>query len=131
MKRLLLLSLLLASPADPATRGQVLTVEATAYCLCRKCCGPGAKGETYTGRRASGPGLAVSRRKGQRVVPLGARVQILSRHPLIPRYAGRTVRVDDVGGGVRAGSVDIRVKTHAQAVAWGRRQVRVRIIDRR
>lgn len=92
------------TPAHGATR------EVTRYCLgpCRLC---RTSGLTATGTRTA-RGLAVSpRERGL----LGSRW----------RVGGRTLVVDDLGGGVRPGTFDVRGGSHAANRRFGRRRVRV------
>jgi len=91
-------------------------VVVTAYCPTCRVCQTGRR--TYTGRGAFGPGAAVARTAWRRFTPLGSRVYV-------PRFGW--LLVDDVGGGVRAGQIDVRVPSHQQAVRWGRRLMAVRI----
>jgi 3D (Asp-Asp-Asp) domain-containing protein len=96
-----------------------LTVKVTAYCKYACCCGDSADGITATGIDADRKGIAVAADKRNRVVNLGDRLDI-------PQY-GTWIAVDDVGGKVGAGQVDIRVPTHAFAKSLGVRYLRVRV----
>ncbi len=106
--------------ATRAKKPRALTLIATAYCPCRRCCGPAAKGRTFTGRRALGRGVAVSR-GGRRALPLGSRVRVAG-------YG--TARVDDVGGGIRSNQIDLRFASHQRAREWGKRRVRVILVGK-
>jgi 3D (Asp-Asp-Asp) domain-containing protein len=106
-----------AASAAPEKQIQWKTVVATAYCPhCRVC---ETTGTTYTGRNAIPDGVAVARR-GPRAARLGTKLLVPGRGWL---------HVDDVGGGVHSNQIDIRVSSHAEAVQFGRRQMRVGVIE--
>lgn len=94
----------------------------TAYCPCKKCCGPQARGITSTGTPASRPGCAVD----PRLIPYGSRVRI-------PGAGWRTA--DDTGGAMRADArrgivhVDLRMQSHTAALRWGRKTLTIDVED--
>ena len=96
-------------PAPPPLKKQTKTVSvtSTAYCL-----GPCSVCQT-TGRTATGTtgprGVAVSAR-ASKAFPMGATVSV--------KGYGRA-KVDDVGGGVRSNQIDLRFKSHKDALNWG------------
>lgn len=99
--------------APPARPIRWKTVWATAYCArCRVC---ETTNITYTGRKAHTHGVAVAR-TGRRAAKLGSEV-------LVPGHGW--LQVDDVGGGVGGNQIDIRVRSHAEAVQFGRRQIQI------
>ncbi len=89
-----------------------LDVVATAYCPCSKCCGQHSDGVTAIGMDAFSKGVAVDRR----LIPLRSRV-------LIPGYG--TVLADDVGGAIKHNRIDVRFSSHAKALNWGVRNLRI------
>ncbi len=91
---------------------QPLTVVATAYCPCERCCGAYADGVTAIGRDAFTPGVAVDRS----VIPLKSHVNI-------PGYG--TVMADDVGGAIRERRIDVRFSSHQAALEWGRKTLTI------
>jgi 3D (Asp-Asp-Asp) domain-containing protein len=118
MIHFLLLALLSAAP--PVHR-----IKVTAYCAdnCRVCCGKWASKTpvTATGGNARLPGAAAD----PRVLPYGSIIDI----------PGAGVRViDDTGGAMRQSTrqqiahVDLRMRTHAEARAWGVRWLDVKIL---
>lgn len=96
-------------------------VRASAYCPCEQCCGTDADGVTATGRDAKLKGVAVDRK----LIPLGSRLDI-------PGY-GNWQLADDVGGALKAKKgdkfyrIDVRFKTHKEALQWGIQYLKIRI----
>ena len=84
---------------------------ATAYCL---------KGRTASGIDTR-PGVIAA---DPRVLPLGTVV-----HLRAGRYTG-TYTVMDTGGRIRGRIVDVYVPTHREAMEFGRRQVKIKVIGR-
>lgn len=95
----------------------------TAYCPCKICCGEFADNLTATGRDAT--------------IPNGVAVDF----NLIPRWSklkipGVGVRIaDDTGGAMRQSAkkgiyhIDVRFKTHQEALNWGRQWLPVEILN--
>ena len=99
-----------------------IRVRATAYCPCDICCGGYADGITATGRDALTAGVAVD----PTVIPLGSRIDI-------PHYNrgnnknGSWILADDVGGAIKGRRIDVRFKTHEEALNWGVRNIIIRV----
>ena len=93
----------------------------SAYCPCKACCGPRARGVTASGRPVSANrGLFVA---ADRSVPFGAIIRV-------PGYAGGVgVPVLDRGGAIRGNSLDVYFPTHRQARQWGRKTLTVEILS--
>ena len=100
----------------------VIIVTATAYCPCEKCCGAGSPGITATGTSAYTAGVAVD----PTVIPKGSRIDI-------PGYArgknknGSWIPADDVGGAIKGNRIDVRMRTHEEALRWGRKRIKIRV----
>jgi len=92
----------------------------TAYCPCRKCCGPKACGVTASGAPVSAnAGHFVA---ADRTIPFGTRI-------CVPGYAGGVaVPVLDRGGAIRGNRLDLFFSTHKAASKWGRKTLTVEII---
>jgi 3D (Asp-Asp-Asp) domain-containing protein len=101
---------------------RTIWMEVTAYCGCKKCCGPRACGLTASGRStAYNGGLFVA--ADTRLLPFETQLKI-------PGYAGdMPVEVIDRGRAIRGEHIDVFFPTHAQAVAWGRRWLPVTIVE--
>ena len=111
------------APALPPLRGpRVVMMEVTAYCPCKKCCGPKARGITASGKRVNhNDGLFVA-----------ADTSLFDFHTRlkIPGYAnGRAVPVLDRGGAIKGNKLDVFFPTHAEALRWGRQMIAVTVVD--
>jgi 3D (Asp-Asp-Asp) domain-containing protein len=91
--------------------GDLIDFDATAYCL---------KGRTASGIDTR-PGVIAA---DPRVLPMGTVV-----HLRAGRYTG-TYTVMDTGSRIRGRRVDVYVTTHREAVAFGRRQVKLKVMSR-
>jgi 3D (Asp-Asp-Asp) domain-containing protein len=103
---------------QPAGRVKALV---TAYCPCEKCCGKLANGSTSTGRDASKhSGVAAD----PKAIPYGSVVKL-------PGVGLR--EVDDTGGAMRQSwkngtyHLDLRFRSHDEALRWGRKWMVVEI----
>jgi len=85
----------------------------TAYCPCKKCCGPKACGITASGTKADHRLVA-----GPPEIPFGTVVEV-------PGY-GRC-KVEDRGGAIRGKRLDVLFQTHAEARAWGVKWLNVKV----
>ena len=102
---------LLASQSSILNPQSAMLFVVTAYCPCRRCCGPHARGITASGTRADHRLVA-----GPPSMPFG---QVLE----IPGY-GR-VRCEDRGGAIRGRRLDVLFQTHQEARAWGVQALRI------
>ena len=93
----------------PYADSELVDFDATAYCL---------KGRTASGMDAK-PGMIAA---DPRVLPLGTVVHLRSGS-----YTG-TYRVMDTGGRIRGRRVDVYVATHREAIQFGRRQVKIKVL---
>jgi len=101
---------------------RVVWMEVTAYCPCKKCCGPKAQGLTASGKRINfNDGLFVAADK--KVFDFHTRLKI-------PGYAsGQTVPVLDRGGAIKGNKLDVFFPTHAEALKWGRQKLAVSVVE--
>ncbi len=97
-------------------------MEVTAYCGCKKCCGPRACGITASGRSTVyNGGLFVA--ADTKLLPFETQLKI-------PGYAaGQPVEVIDRGRAIKGHRIDVFFPTHDQAIAWGRRWLPVTIVE--
>ena len=108
----------LETPAGP----RVLTMEVTAYCPCKKCCGKNARGITASGLRVShNAGLFVA--ADTALLPFHTKLQI-------PGYASeKPVPVLDRGGAIKGNKLDVFFPSHKAALQWGRRTIQITVLD--
>ncbi|HVG22114.1 MAG TPA: 3D domain-containing protein [Blastocatellia bacterium] len=99
------------SPSGEGEKGDLQDFHATAYCL---------KGRTASGENVR-PGIVAADPK---VLPLGTVVHIRAG-----RYTG-TYTVMDTGGRIKGRILDVYVPTYQEAVAFGRRQIKIKVLGR-
>jgi len=88
----------------------------TAYCACSKCCGPNAKGITYSGALPShNHTIAVD----PKVIPLGSTVIV----------GGNRYRAEDIGGAIKGNRIDIYFSTHEEALKFGIQRLEVKLVE--
>lgn len=116
-----------AEPVMPAASGttasglnysRVLTLDATAYCPCSKCCGKWANGVTASGMKA-GYGVAAV---DPRVIPLGTKLYVEGYGYCV---AG------DTGGAIKGNRIDLCYGSHSAALAsgFGHKSTKVYILN--
>ena len=99
----------------PAPEHTEITVTATAYCPCVKCCGK-TDGITATGTKATaGRTIAAD----PSVIPYGTEVII----------NGNTYVAEDCGGVINGNDVDIYFNTHDEALQFGRQVLTAYILN--
>ena len=105
-------------PAMP----RVVWMEVTAYCPCKKCCGPQAQGLTASGKRINfNDGLFVAADKN--VFDFHTKLKI-------PGYGnGQAVPVLDRGGAIKGNKLDVFFRSHAEALKWGRQRIAVTVVE--
>jgi 3D (Asp-Asp-Asp) domain-containing protein len=92
----------------------IVTAVVTAYCSCKLCCGPTAKGITANGNRPiQGTTIAASRK-----IPLGSSVRIDGHHYVVQDRLAR--RYDS--------RFDIYFNRHADAKKFGIKTQQVKVI---
>lgn len=96
---------------EPKKSDRIITVTATAYCPCEKCCGK-SDGITATGIKATaGRTIAID----PSVIPYGSEIEI----------DGHTYIAEDCGGCVKGNKIDIFFDTHKEALDFGKRQLTI------
>jgi len=108
---------------------RTIDVKATAYCLCKKCCG---KSPSNPGYGVTASGLKITPGAGMKVVasdpnviPLGTNVYIEGLYGA--RDYGYAV-VADTGSAIKNLKIDLYMDTHQMALNWGVKSVRVYIL---
>jgi len=110
-----------SQPADKP-RSKWLMVKVTAYCPCKICCGRWADGKTAYNRDAFKAGVAVD----PKVIPLGSHLDIPG-YDRGPNGNGSWILADDVGNSIKGKHIDIRFKTHQEALDWGSKYLKIRV----
>jgi uncharacterized protein YabE (DUF348 family) len=102
----------------PSSYSSVITMSATAYCPCSKCCGSGAKGITANGMKAQYGVVAVDKR----VIPLGTKLYI--------EGYGYAIAAD-TGSAIKGNRIDLCYNTHYSALhsGYGHTPVKVYILN--
>ena len=100
---------------------RTMTMEVTAYCPCKKCCGKNARGVTASGLKVThNAGLFVA--ADTALLPFHTKLRI-------PGYGdGKTVPVLDRGGAIKGNRIDVFFPSHKQALKWGRRVIEVTVV---
>ncbi|MCS7032934.1 MAG: 3D domain-containing protein [Phycisphaerae bacterium] len=112
---------ILPEPAHAELSGpRVVMMEVTAYCPCRRCCGPHARGLTASGKPVSyNHGRFVA--ADTSLLPFGSVVSVPGY------YEGQPVEVIDRGGAIKGNRLDVYFPDHETAKHWGRKHLAVLI----
>ena len=105
----------------PVKYNQKITVEVTAYCACAKCCDV-STGITASGTRATA-GRTIAAWSG---LPFGTKVYFPA---LSGNSNGGVYVVEDRGGAISSGRIDIYFDSHSAALAFGRRTMEAYILQ--
>ena len=96
---------------------------ASSYCFCTKCCGKS------TGRTASGTKAAAGRTVAMSSkYPFGTKVLIKTRNGKLLNN-GKPYVVEDRGGAITEGKIDIFQGSHQEALNFGRQIVYVKVVE--
>lgn len=128
--------MLMSCSAGPKGRPEVVMIETTGYCPCGECCGwerswiPPFRPVYSSGPLKGTPkkvGITASGTKAKNgTIAADTRFYSFGTVMKIPGYGMGTV--EDRGGKiVGPARIDLFFRTHKQALAWGRRRVRVEI----
>lgn len=94
----------------------IMTVTATAYCSCVKCCGKWADGITASGVKArANHTIAVDKK----VIPLGTTVLI----------NGKQYVAEDTGSAIKGNKIDIYFDSHEEALKFGRQTIEIEVLS--
>ena len=101
---------------------RTIRMQVTAYCACKKCCGPSARGLTASGRRVTYNGGAfVAADTG--LLPFGTKLVIPGYHN------GKPVEVIDRGSAIKGRHIDVFFPSHEQALEWGNQWLDVTVVE--
>ena len=114
--------LLQPRPMIRLPRAHMVMMEVTAYCPCKKCCGPRARGVTASGKRVN--------HNGGKFVAADTSLLPFKTKLIVPGYASnKPVEVIDRGGAIKGRKLDVYFPTHHQAMEWGRKKMEVLIFE--
>lgn len=106
---------------------KVIDVYATAYCACKSCCGKSpshpAYGVTAMGTKAAHGTVAVD----PRVISLGSKLYI---EGIGSTYDYGYSQALDTGRAIKGNKIDLYFESHSEALKWGKKKVRVYILDK-
>lgn len=113
----------------PADYVDVLEVKATAYCLCKKCCGKSPDNPAY-GYTASG--LRIVPGTGMKVIAVDPSVVKLGTDVYVEGLNGAVsygyAIAADTGSAIKNKKIDLYMDTHEEALRWGIRDVKLYIL---
>lgn len=120
----------LAEDNPPDEYSSVVEVSATAYCLCKKCCGKSPSNPAY-GMTASGiriiPGTGIKViAVDPKIIPLGSKVYV---EGLYGAWDYGYATASDTGSAIKDYKIDLYMDTHSEALTWGRKKVNVYIVE--
>ena len=93
----------------------IMTVTATAYCSCVKCCGKWSDGITASGVKAkANHTIAVDRK----VIPLGTHII----------YNGIEYVAEDTGSAIKGNKIDIYFDSHEEALEFGKQRIEIEVL---
>lgn len=93
-----------------------MTVKATAYCPCSKCCGKWSGGPTASGvMPEQGRTIAVD----PTVIPMGSAVV----------YNGHEYIAEDTGSAIKGNRIDIYHDSHQDALEWGVQEITIYVLE--
>ena len=114
----------------PLEYKKVIEAKATAYCLCKKCCG---KSETHPEYGVTASGLKIIPGTNMKViavdpniVPLGTKVYVEGLNGA--KDYGYAIAAD-TGSAIKDLKIDLYMDTHEKAYQWGRKNVKVYVIE--
>ena len=107
----------------PTDYEAVISVKATAYCLCKKCTGKTPSNPGY-GHTASG--LVITPGEDMKVISVDPKVIPLGTKVYVDGY-GYAIAAD-TGGAIKGNKIDVYKDTHEKALQWGVKYVNVYIL---
>lgn len=117
------------SSVPPTEYEKVIQVKATAYCLCKKCCGKSPENPRY-GYTASG--IRIVPGTGMKVIAVDTSVVPLGTNVYVEGLYGAGnygyAVAGDTGSAIKNNKIDLYMDTHSQALAWGVKTVNLYIL---
>lgn len=119
----------LAENNPPEEYESVIEVSATAYCLCKKCCGK-TPDNPYFGYTHSG--IKIEQGTGMKVIAVDPKIIPLKSKVYVEGLNGAWdygyAVAADTGSAIKELKIDLYMDTHEEALEWGRKKVKVYIL---
>lgn len=119
----------LAEDNPPEEYKSVIEASATAYCLCKKCCGK-TPDNPYFGYTHSG--IKIEQGSGIKVIAVDPNVIPLNSKVYVEGLNGAWdyghAIAADTGSAIKELKIDLYMDTHEEALQWGRKKVRVYVL---
>ena len=119
----------LAENDPPTEYVNVVEATATAYCLCKKCCGK-TPDNPYYGYTHSG--IKIEPGTGMKVIAVDPSVIPLNSKVYVEGLNGAWdyghAIAADTGSAIKELKIDLYMDTHEEALEWGRRKVKVYVL---
>lgn len=113
----------------PSEYIKTIEVKATAYCLCKKCCGKNPDSPNY-GKTSSG--IKIIPGTGMKVIAVDPNVIPLNSKVYVEGLNGAwdygTAIAADTGSAIKNNKIDLYMDTHKEALEWGRKTVKVYVL---
>lgn len=121
----------LAENNPPSEYVSVVEASATAYCLCKKCCGK-SPDHPYYGYTHSG--IKIEQGSGIKVIAVDPKVIPLKSKVYVEGLNGAWdyghAIAADTGSAIKELKIDLYMDTHEEALEWGRRRVKVYVLEK-
>ena len=114
----------------PEEYKEILEVKATAYCLCKKCCG---KSESHPEYGVTASGLKIIPGTNMKVIAVDTNVVPLGSRVYVEGLNGASdygyAIASDTGSAIKNKKIDLYMDTHEQARKWGVKNVKLYVIE--
>lgn len=119
----------LAEDNPPEEYVKKIEVTATAYCLCKKCCGKTPDNPNYG---CTHSGLKIVPGSGMKVIAVDPKIIPLNSKVYVEGLNGAWdyghAVAADTGSAIKELKIDLYMDTHTEALEWGRRKVNVYLL---
>lgn len=119
----------LAESNPPTEYENKIEVTATAYCLCKKCCGKSPDNPNYG---CTHSGLKIVPGSGMKVIAVDPKIIPLNSKVYVEGLNGAWdyghAVAADTGSAIKELKIDLYMDTHTEALEWGRRKVNVYVL---
>ena len=109
---------------------KAVEVKATAYCLCKKCCGKTPENPNYG---VTNSGIKIVPGTGMKVIAVDPKVIPLNSKVYVEGLNGAwdygTAIAADTGSAIKNNKIDLYMDTHEEALEWGRKTVKVYVLS--